>query len=427
MEARRIRRRYDHRFRDLVRKTGDVELAVKKGVPRSTARDWSRLGSPKVITLDVASMSEDELRREVLQLRERNARLLAILRLVVVLLKVCEVSLSHRRVPDGEKKRLLLRTVDRSKAVLSLRSTLHIIGLTKTRYHEWKREEECELEDASSCPQSHPQQRTAEEREVVKDMVTSDDYRHVPTAILAILAQRLGKVFASPSTWHRLVRKNGWRRPRKRVHPGKPRFGIRASSPDEIWHVDTSVVRLLEGTRAYLYAVIDNFSRRILAWRVSERFDPANTLAILAEAGSSAHPGDDPPTLLADSGIENRMKWIDELVDSGALRRVLAQAEIACSNSLIESWWRSLKHQWFFLNELDSVRSLRRLAEFYVKEHNTRLPHSAFRGQTPDEMYFGTGHGVPDDLETKRKTAREVRMAANQARSCRVCRESVLT
>ena len=113
MEARRIRRHYDHRFRDLVRKTGDVELAVRKGVPRSTARDWSRLASPKVITLDIASMSEDELRREVLQLRERNARLFAILRLVVVLLKVCEVSLRHRRVPDGEKKRLLLRTVDK--------------------------------------------------------------------------------------------------------------------------------------------------------------------------------------------------------------------------------------------------------------------------------------------------------------------------
>ena len=190
-------------------------------------RDWSRLASPKVITLDVASMSEDELRRELLDLRERHARLLAILRLVVVLLKVCTVSLRDRRVPDGEKKRLLLRAVDSSRDVLS--------------------------------------------------------------------------------------------------------------------------------------------------------------------------------------------------------RRVLAQTEIACSNSLIESWWRSLKHQWLFLNQLDSVGSLHRLAEFYVGGHNTRLPHSAFRGQTPDEMYFATGHGVPNDLETKRTAARETRMAANRARSYRVCRESVST
>jgi transposase InsO family protein len=36
-------------------------------------------------------------------------------------------------------------------------------------------------------------------------------------------------------------------------------------------HIDTTVVRLLDGTRAYLHAVMDNFSRRILAWRVLER------------------------------------------------------------------------------------------------------------------------------------------------------------
>ena len=39
----------------------------------------------------------------------------------------------------------------------------------------------------------------------------------------------------------------------------------------------------------------------------------------------------------------------------------------------------------------DSVR-------FYVEQHNTVIPHSAFRGQTPDEMYFGTGAAVPDQL-----------------------------
>ncbi len=95
MEAQRIRCRYDHRFRDLVRDTGDIELAVRNGVPRSTARDWSRLASPKVITLDVASTSDDELRREVIELREHKARLFAILRLVVVLLLCLRRHSSH--------------------------------------------------------------------------------------------------------------------------------------------------------------------------------------------------------------------------------------------------------------------------------------------------------------------------------------------
>jgi len=148
------------------------------------------------------------------------------------------------------------------------------------------------------------------------------------------------------------------------------------------------------------------------------------TLAVLEEAGHLVEPTDSPPTLLADSGVENRTKAVDELIESGGVRRVLAQVEIACSNSMIEAWWRSLKYHWFFLNQLDSVDAIRRLTDFYVDEHNTRLPHSAFDGETPDEMYFGTGEGVPEDLAARRKAARAKRMETNRARSCRVCRES---
>lgn len=89
-------------------------------------------------------------------------------------------------------------------------------------------------------------------------MVTSPDYRHVPTGRLALLAQRVGKVIASPSTWYRLVRDRGWRRPRVRVHPAKPRLGIRATKPNETWHIDATVIRLLDGSHVYLHAVIDS-------------------------------------------------------------------------------------------------------------------------------------------------------------------------
>jgi hypothetical protein len=50
--------------------------------------------------------------------------------------------------------------------------------------------------------------------------------------------------------------------------------------------------------------------------------------------------------------------------------------------------------------------------EFYVDEHNRVLPHSAFRGQTPDEMYFGTGDTVPADLTSGAAAARRARRQA---------------
>ncbi len=59
---------------------------------------------------------------------------------------------------------------------------------------------------------------------------------------------------------------------------------------------------------------------------------------------------------------------------------------------------------------------------FYVDEHNMRLPHSAFRGQTPDEMYFGTGDRIPDELNAAKKVARQSRMKLNRATSCPTCK-----
>jgi hypothetical protein len=112
---------------------------------------------------------------------------------------------------------------------------------------------------------------------------------------------------------------------------------------------------------------------------------------------------------------------VDGLVAAGVLRRVLAQVEIGYSNSMIEALWRSMKHNWLYLNTLDSITRLRSLIAFYVAEHNSRIPHSAFQGQTPDEMYFGTGEGVPDVLKTRRQAAREARLRANRASRCATC------
>ena len=138
-----------------------------------------------------------------------------------------------------------------------------------------------------------------------------------------MLAQRLGKVFASPSTWYRLVRLYKWRRPRGRVHPARPKVGIRASHSNEIWHVDTTLIRLLDGSRAYLQAVIDNFSRRILAWKVSATFDPTATAGLLIDASKSLF--DKKPTVLTDGGVENFNSAVDELIESG-----LPTASVSC-------------------------------------------------------------------------------------------------
>ncbi len=122
-----------------------------------------------------------------------------------------------------------------------------------------------------------------------------------------------------------------------------------------------------------------------------------------------------------DSGGENLNGDVDPLFEGGALRRVIAQIDVTFSNSLIEAWWRSLKHRWLFLHPLDDLATVRRLVEIYVTEHNERIPHGAFEGQTPDEMYFGRGGQVPNDLAIRRREARQQRLARNRRVACAAC------
>jgi putative transposase len=415
----RTQRRYGHRLRDLVRTTQDIDCAIRRGVPRSTARSWLREPNTEIVTIAVLDMDARQLHQEVLRLRTLVQKLTALLRVLLVVFRMSGYSLNKARLPDGSHKGALLRAIDRSRSALPLRSVLRVLRLSQSRFHAWSRSEQCALDDRPSCPRSAPQQLTATEVSVIHELVTSTEYRHVPTGTLARLAQRLGKVFASASTWYRLVRDHQWRRPRQRLYPDKPKVGIRATRANEIWHVDTTLLRLLDGSRVYLHAVIDNFSRRILAWKVNGTFDPCATAKILLAASKGVTSCK--PMVLADGGVENFTGAVDELIDLGVLSRVLAQTEIVFSNSLIECWWRVLKQQWLYLNTLDTVRTVEKLVAFYVHEHNTRLLHSAFRGQTPDEMYFNTGIHVPAELAAARQTARQARAETNRKRTCSVC------
>ena len=152
---------------------------------------------------------------------------------------------------------------------------------------------------------------------------------------LALHAQRVGKVFAHPGTWAKLIRERGWGRPRMRLYPPKPKLGFRATAPNEAWHVDATIIKLLDGTKAYLHAVIDNYSRKILAWTVAERLNPMNTCYVLHQALACLSK---PETkVYMDSGVENLNKDVDKLLEGNTLERVIAQIDVTFSNSLIEA------------------------------------------------------------------------------------------
>jgi len=420
------RRVYEPEVRRLVVEQRRDDIVRQLKIPRSTVSGWRAKPLPSVVSIGSVAAPEIELQAKIAILERRLKRVTAIM---VLLLAVVRIATKHVRIlrsPSGDDKKRLLRAIDRAARTLPKKSALKIARISATRYGQWRRSAagDCPMDDQSTCPKTHPTLMTSEDVRQMHDMATATEYRHVPTSTLAILAQRLGKVFASASTWCKYVRERHWRRPRRRIYPKKPTQGIRVNSPDGLWHVDTTLIRTLDGSRAYLRAIIDNYSRRILAWWIGDRLEPLATAALLVKAMETRDkPEDDrtPQSLMVDGGVENFNEAVDKLVNQNLLKRLLAQTDVMESNSLIERFWLSAKHNWLFLHDLTNLAAVRRLVAFYVEQHNAILPHSAHKVRTPDEVYFGVAVDTPEKLAAARANAREARMAANRARVCEDC------
>src|SRR5262249_23085487 len=159
-----------------------------------TAAGWIRKARKPITTipeLDASDSSPERLRARIAKLERRLRLLLAVLRVLFAVVRSLHVNLASLRVAADDKARLL-RAIERSRGIVRLRRVLRIAGLSPARLHAWRRAAQtCELQDQPSCPGSAPHRLTVEEISGIHEMVTTPDFRHVPTGRLAMLAQRL--------------------------------------------------------------------------------------------------------------------------------------------------------------------------------------------------------------------------------------------
>ena len=348
--------------------------------------------------------------------------------LVVFTFKLFGLQIQYRRLPTEEAKAMLVAAIQGAARLVPLMACLEAIGLSAARFYAWSRREiNCRLSHQSpGCPRQSPSRLSAAEVAKIKDFVASHRFAHFSLTALSLYAKRVGEVFASPTTWSRVVRRLGLRRPRERVHPPKPKIGIRASAPFQIWHLDLTVVRLLDGTRVFVQAVIDNYSRYILAVKTSAAYGGRETQALLQQALARARElgCDLLPTVMVDSGTENLNFDVDGLVNANLIRRLVAQIEIEFSNSVIEAFFRSMKHGYLFLQRLSSTEAVATGVAYYTNEHNDVMPHSAHRGATPLEMVTQRWSAeARQNLFNQQVEAVAARLSFNRNLRCGSCSE----
>jgi len=211
---------------------------------------------------------------------------------------------------------------------------------------------------------------------MLRGLLAADGYRvgrrHVKT-----LVQRMGveALYRRPRTTKP--------EPGHKVYPYLLR-GMAITRPNQAWAMDITYIAMARGF-VYLAVVLDWFSRRVLAWRLSITMEAAFCLETLEDAlarygkpeifntdQGSQFTGHAFTSALADNGIAISMDG------KGAWR----------DNVFVERLWRSVKYEEVYLRAYESVSEARASIGRYFDFYNRRRPHTSLDGNTPDQAYF---------------------------------------
>jgi len=171
--------------------------------------------------------------------------------------------------------------------------------------------------------------------------------------------------------------------PGHKVYPYLLR-NLAVTRPNQVWAMDITYIPMARGF-VYLAAVVDWFSRRVLAWRVSITLEAEFCIEAVTEA--LARHGK-PEIFNSDQGSQ---------FTSADFTGLLLERGIAISmdgrgawrdNVFVERLWRSVKYEEVYLRAYDTVTDARASLARYFGFYNSRRPHSSLDRQTPDQAYF---------------------------------------
>jgi putative transposase len=176
-------------------------------------------------------------------------------------------------------------------------------------------------------------------------------------------------------------------------HPEHPVFpyllrNLSICRPNQVWAADITYIPMAHGF-AYLVAIIDWYSRRVLAWRLSNTMESSFCLEALREALEQFPK---PDIFNTDQGSQFTAE-----VFTGALRNagitISMDGKGRCiDNVFIERVWRSLKYEEVFLHAYDDLAEARTGIGRYFEFYNFKRPHQALGYQTPDAFYRAAAH-----------------------------------
>ena len=171
--------------------------------------------------------------------------------------------------------------------------------------------------------------------------------------------------------------------PGHRIYPYLLR-SMAVTRPNQVWAMDITYIPMARGF-VYLAAVVDWFSRRVLASKLSITMETNFCIEVLDEALSN---NEKPDIFNTDQGSQFTSQAFTGRLKEEGIRISMDGKGRWRDNVFVERLWRSIKYEEVYLHAYDSVAEARASLGRYIDFYNSTRPHSSLKAQTPDQVYF---------------------------------------
>ena len=189
------------------------------------------------------------------------------------------------------------------------------------------------------------------------------------------------------------------RHPQHRIYPYLL-TGLTIARANQVWSTDITYVPLPKGFM-YLVAVMDWYSRYVIAWRLSNTLEVDFCIDALKEALTHAKPeifNSDQGSQFTSPRFTNTLQYEDIRISMDGRGRAL-------DNVFIERLWRSLKYEDLYLKSYDDVPQLYQGLTNYFRFYNEERPHQGLKDRVPAELYYTKERPIAHNNEIHLKFA----------------------